>query len=120
MLDRRDVLRLAGRGSIVVAVATMLGCDDGQSSGAGDDPVASAVLAVGAQYLDDHPDEDADTLRAALGIERGEEPPVSALSTALARAVRDDFAAGRTVGVGGWILAETEAWAAALVAAERA
>ncbi len=75
------------------------------------DAATPGVLAVGAAYLRLRPDEaDMATLLAALGAHDSD--PVAAA----ARGTAPDFAAGRTVVLDGWVLADSEARAAAVVA----
>ena len=74
------------------------------------DAATPGVLAVGAAYLRLRPDEaDMATLLAALGAHDSD--PVAAA----ARGTASDFAAGRTVVLDGWVLADSEARAAAVV-----
>ncbi len=69
------------------------------------------ILRIGARYLDDHPDEAA--LRAWLdGLPTGVEDPLAHAATV----VTEEFRSGHTVVVDGWVLADSEARAAAVLA----
>jgi len=73
------------------------------------------IARIGARYLADHPDEaDADALLAALPTGDGAADPVAAASGIVA----DEYRDGVTVVVDGWVLARSEARAAALIALE--
>ncbi len=78
---------------------------------------------IGRAYLRAHPAEARiEALVAGLTAGRGGEPPWAgragsrALRARLQEQIRADFAAGRTVGVRGWVLAESEARLFALAA----
>ena len=72
------------------------------------------VREIGARYGEMVPAENhADTLRAAILAARAARVPV-APRPAVATMVRDDFAAGRTIVVQGWMLSATEARQCAL------
>jgi hypothetical protein len=76
---------------------------------------ARRVRDIGVQYRASHPAErDATALRAALLAGTPGDAPAAALPGLLDAQVRDDFAAGRTVVVRGWVLARTEARQCAL------
>lgn len=88
----------------------------GSSTPASGDATASIAL-VGAAYLATEPDvADEAGLRAALPTLDGAtaDGVVGQMGT-IEPTVRDDFTAGRTVSVDGWVLAVSEAQAAALV-----
>ena len=75
------------------------------------DAASPGVIAVGAAYLRTRPDEaDPTVLMTALS---GADPDVLA---AARRDVAADFASGRTVELDGWVLSQSEARVAALVA----
>jgi len=120
-LDRRRFLGLAGG---LAAALLGAGCetpaDYASSALAHPDLLATlgadVVRAVGVRYREDVPAErDADALRAAILASR---PWTTRLRPSrgprVADVVRDDFAAGRTVVVLGWILSATEARQCAL------
>lgn len=127
LVGRRTVLGwmvAAGAAPTLVALA---GCTDDDRPAGPDregptrtteapvDPAVAAVAAVGRRYREDVPEEDdRAVLLDALGLGRGEVTGLDDLPD-LAQAVTADFAAGRTVSVDGWVLALTEARAAALV-----
>ncbi len=84
-------------------------------------PAERSLVAVGRRYLDVHPEEAsvAFLLRAIpqLGTDVPLDPVVGLAG--LRDRVAEDFAAGEVVSVDGWLLARTEARAAALYAIER-
>jgi hypothetical protein len=74
------------------------------------------VVRLGRAYLREHPKErELDTLRGFLP-QLDPAQPARGQFPVLAPAVADDFAAGRSVVVDGWLLGATEARAAAAVA----
>ena len=75
------------------------------------DAATPGVLAVGAAYLRLRPDE-ADMATLLSALDAHDSDPVAAA----ARGTASDFAAGRTVDLDGWVLATSEARAAAVVA----
>ena len=85
-------------------------------------PHAGAAAVVGAAFLRAHPQTSAegliDDISRNLGLNpnRLERLSDSELGFLLDRRIRDDFQGRRTVVVDGWILAETEARLAAVVA----
>lgn len=129
-VDRRTALR-AGGGALAIVLGVGAGWLDRRGGGgdaasptatttttvatSGEFPdvgeVDPGILVVGTRYLATHPDEnDLATLLAAL-------PPVDDDPvTAAAARLRDDFARGETVVVDGWVLARSEARAAAILA----
>jgi hypothetical protein len=79
-------------------------------------PTRDGVARLGRAYLRAHPDQrDLATLRSSLPQLDATQPYRPQLPT-LAAANADDFAHGRVVAVDGWLLADTEARAAAAVA----
>lgn len=107
MLTRRQFLRATAAGAALVSLARAAG-----ARGRAADPALLAVVgpdvvrAIGRGYRALVPSEDdAGALRAALRDARraGDRRPVD-----------DDFAAGRTVVVDGWVLSTTEARQCAL------
>jgi hypothetical protein len=125
-LSRRRVLVGAGAlgAAALVGAVVLPRVDDDSDAGPATTgpgaatPTAGAIATIGAAYLAVAPAEEAD--EAFL---RGELPTITA-STAdgvvdqlgtLAEPVQEDFAAARTATVDGWILAVSEARAAALV-----
>lgn len=131
MLDRREVLGMTGRAGLVAACAILLACDDGageaaaagESDAIGASDITStidAIATIGRRYLAVTAGEnDARTLRPLVGMSDEQRVDVDALERRFDTAVRQDFAAGRTVLVDGWVLSLTEARLAAIVALER-
>lgn len=121
LLGRRALLALLAGAGLGLAA----GCSTGPEAGsagpeAGPDPVAcpspgpavpDGVRVVGRRYRAIHPDDELD-----LAIDLASLPDDAAVA-ALGDAVAADFAAGRIVVVDGWVLARTEARAAALLSA---
>lgn len=120
-LHRRTVLGLfAGTG-----LALLVGCsDDGSSAealvcdavGSGAAPGATAdvpagLVAIGTRYRELFPDDDP----SAVGDGLPDDDPAAGLA-ALSDRVRADFESGDVVDVDGWVLARTEARAAAVLA----
>jgi hypothetical protein len=115
---RAVVLGLGGAATaalVAIVVGTQLdGTDDTSVDVPSDD---EAIQRVGESYRSAYPDEDdVEVLEAALpdfeGLSGRE---VQDRLDTLNQQVRADFAAGDTVNVDGWLLAVTEARAAALV-----
>lgn len=120
-VDRRRFLGLVGAATVGIVVAPAAGCAaGGDGSGAASstvpapDPAAGptrtlreslAVLAVAVRAAAPH--------LVPLGIESIDlgrpDVEVAAAVAALAPAMRDDFARGAVLDVGGWRLSETEA-----------
>jgi hypothetical protein len=121
-LTRRQVLVGGGLvGAAVIAgaaVVTRLDDDEPASGSAGTVPAATAIAAVGAAYL-----AQADAREADEAFLRAELPTLTAADAGgvvdqlptLAEPVTADFEAERTASVDGWVLALSEARAAALV-----
>ena len=118
-MDRRQFLQFSTAG--VVAGLTAAAC-----AGDADSLARPALLdmlgpararALGARYRQMVPREnDADALRAAIqGGARSQLRRLWVPPPSVADQVRDDFAAGRTVVVNGWVLAVTEARQCALL-----
>lgn len=95
------------------------------------DPVSSGVAslfsdpararAVGMEYLrtvavESDPPRLRRLIMTRLGLAERPLPPPERLRAEIARGIREDFAAGQTVQVAGWILSRTEARVCALVA----
>jgi hypothetical protein len=77
---------------------------------------AERVWQIGSRYRQTVPNENSEAaLRAAISGSRRNTRSLSSLwSDPIERQVHDDFAAGRTVIVDGWVLSATEARQAAL------
>lgn len=115
LLSRRTLLGLLA-GS---AAGLLVGCsDDGSPEearvcdavGAGGEEVPEGLVVIGTRYRELHPDDDP----SVIGADLPPDDPAAGLA-ALAQRVRADFAAGDTVDVDGWVLARTEARAAAVL-----
>lgn len=114
-IGRRTLLALFG-GS---ALGLVVGCSSGPSdeeraceSIRGAIPeVPAGLVAIGTRYRELHPDDDIH----AVAPESSDGDPVSVLAQ-LSEQVRADFDAGDVVDVDGWVLARTEARAAAVLA----
>jgi hypothetical protein len=125
-LDRRRFLQVSALG-IVAAVADAAYASADAGVGASDDrPLLLAMLGpervrqLGSHYRASTPRENsAEALRAALSSGRAPRIPFIK-SEPHGDQIRDDFAAGRTVLVDGWVLAVTEARQAALFSLARA
>ena len=119
-IDRRRFLELSALG--VIVSVTESGCSSAgdRDTAPVDRPQLLAMLGpdrvreLGAHYRASTPRESsADTLRAAIANGHGFRIPFIGHES-LDDQVRDDFAAGRTVLVDGWVLSVTEARQAAL------
>jgi hypothetical protein len=77
----------------------------------------ASARAIGRAYIAAAPEEvDPGRLATLLGMRPGSDEPVDALRWRIGARVRADFAAGRTVELEGWLLAESEARLCALLA----
>jgi hypothetical protein len=118
-VDRRRFLQLSALG--VIASVTESACSAAdRDTAAADRPQLLAMLGpdrvrqLGAHYRAATPNENsADALRAAISNGHGFRSPLISHGS-LDDQIRDDFAAGRTVVVDGWVLSVTEARQAAL------
>jgi hypothetical protein len=113
-IDRRTMLARLGSVPLVLAAGSLL---DACGSGDSKSEVLAHVANVGHAYLKVAPGE-ANVRKLERTLSLPAKNPVDHLAS-LERAVRDDFANGRTVRVSGWYLSVTEARAAALVALTR-
>lgn len=126
-ISRRAVVVGLGGAATVAAVAALVGSqlDDDErtpadrptASGAGQPPDGEAIARVGEAYRAAYPDEDdvAVLLAALPQFEGLDAREVQQQLPTLRDQVRADFAGGDVVMVDGWLLAVTEARAAALV-----
>lgn len=116
--SRRSVIGgLAASGLTAGLIGSLVAaCTD--SSGSTEAPATEAeqaIVRIGQQYRADHPDEDdRELLLDQLGVEPGAARSSDFLSSLDAQ-VADDYGAGRTVQLDGWVLSVTESRAAALV-----
>jgi hypothetical protein len=119
-LDRRRFLELTALGVIAAATDTACAASDDGAAAASSEPRlvgmlgADRVRLLGAHYRAATPSEStADALRGALAGGHGIRLPFVAAKSPDEQ-IRDDFAAGRTVLVDGWVLSVTEARQCAL------
>jgi hypothetical protein len=119
-LDRRRFLQLSALGIVATMADSACAPTDARVDASADRPQLLAMLGpervrqLGARYRASTPTENsAEALRAALA--RGHSPGIPLFkSGSFENQIRDDFSAGRTVVVDGWVLAVTEARQAAL------
>ncbi|MEL7210088.1 MAG: hypothetical protein AAGK32_17975 [Actinomycetota bacterium] len=120
-VSRRDILRWMAAGGVGVGVLGPLavacaGEDDRRSGEA--EPMTeaeAAIFRIGRRHREEHPDEDdVVVLREHLGLEEGELAGTDDLAS-FAELAAEDYGAGRTVRLDGWVLSVTEARAAALL-----
>jgi hypothetical protein len=119
-LDRRRFLQLAATGMVAGLTTSACARDTGADAGALGKPALLEMLGservreIGAQYRAAVPNENtANTLRDAISHSRHQTFSWSP-EGAIEGQIRDDFAAGRTVVVSGWVLSRTEARQCAL------
>lgn len=119
-LDRRRFLQLAATGMVAGLMTSACARDAGEDAGALGKPALVEMLGservreIGTQYRATVPNENtAATLRDAISNPRHQTFSWSA-GGSIEGQIRDDFAAGRTVVVSGWVLSETEARQCAL------
>jgi len=119
-LDRRRFLQLSALGIFATLADSACAVSSDRAESAIDRPKLLAMLGpervreIGAHYRASTPSENsADALRAALST--GHDPQNPTIKNGpLDGQIRDDFAAGRTVMIDGWVLSVTEARQAAL------
>jgi hypothetical protein len=118
-LDRRRFLQLSALG-IAATLADAACSADNRADTAVDRPQLLAMLGpervrqLGAHYRASTPSENsADAIRAAISNGHRLRIPSLGIGT-LDDQIRDDFSAGRTVVIDGWVLSVTEARQAAL------
>jgi hypothetical protein len=123
-VTRRGFLALLA-GPLLAGAAACTGSSALRAALAGFFADRRSARAVGAEYLRLFPDEDDDTRlvrrlaggrRRELEWERLAAADPDALFERVRERHRDDFAAGRTVGLRGWVLSETELRLCALAA----
>ena len=119
-LDRRRFLQLSALGIVATLVDSACAVSSDRAESAIDRPQLLAMLGpervreLGAHYRASTPNENsADALRSALSTGPGPQNPTIKNGPTDAQ-IRDDFAAGRTVMIDGWVLSVTEARQAAL------
>lgn len=112
VLTRREVLRLAGIAVLAVGIGA---CSD-------DAAEDTFWTRMAEQARRDHPDLDVATATRELGASvtaEAVEGSDLALRRRLGERIRADFAEGRTLLVGGWLLARTEVQLALIVAEDK-
>ena len=119
-LDRRRFLQLAATGMVAGLTTSACARDASEDAGALGKPALLEMLGservreIGTQYRVAMPNENtAATLRDAISNSRHQTFSWSRAGSIQGQ-IRDDFAAGRTVVVSGWVLSETEARQCAL------
>jgi hypothetical protein len=119
-LDRRRFLQLAVTGMVAGLTTSACARDTGEDAGAPGKPALVEMLGperareIGTRYRAAVPRENtADALRTAILRSQHQKFPWIARRS-IEDQIHDDFAAGRTVVVGGWVLSETEARQCAL------
>ena len=119
-LDRRRFLQLSALGIVAAVADSACSASSDRPDAAVDRPQLLAMLGpervrqLGAHYRASTPSENTvDALSAALSSGLGLQIPFLK-NGSLDGQIRDDFAAGRTVVVDGWVLSVTEARQAAL------
>ena len=119
-IDRRRFLQLSALGIVATMADSACAPGDAGVDASADHPQLLAMLGpervrqLGTRYRASTPaDNSAEALRAALA--RGHSPGIPLFkSGSFENQIHDDFAAGRTVLVDGWVLSVTEARQAAL------
>ena len=119
-LDRRRFLQLTAAGVVASLSNSACARDTGENSQALAQPALVEMLGaerarqIGMQYRAAVPGENtAAALRAAISSSQHKTFPWIG-GRSIEQQIRDDFAAGRTVVVSGWVLSETEARQCAL------
>ena len=119
-LDRRGFLQLTAAGMVASLTNSACARDTGEDAQALAQPALVEMLGaerareIGTQYRAAVPKENtAAALRAAISISQHQRSPWIGRRS-IEEQIRDDFAAGRTVVVAGWVLSETEARQCAL------
>jgi hypothetical protein len=119
-LDRRRFLQLAAAGMVAGLTTSACARDTGEDTGALGKPALLEMLGpertreIGTQYRAATPRENTyANLRDAISSSQYREFPWIRRRS-IEEQIRDDFAAGRTVVVSGWVLSETEARQCAL------
>jgi hypothetical protein len=118
-LDRRRFLQLTAVGVLASLASSACALDTGEDAQALTKPALLGILGlerareIGTQYRAVVPSENTvAALRDAISSSQRQFPWIRRRS--IDEQVRDDFAAGRTVVISGWVLSETEARQCAL------
>jgi hypothetical protein len=119
-LDRRRFLELTAAGMVASVTSSACAHDTGATAPALGQPSLLGMLGpdgvreIGAQYRATRPGENTGAaLRDAISNSAHRHFPWISYPS-IEEQIRDDFAAGRTVVVGGWVLSDTEARQCAL------
>ena len=119
-LDRRRFLQLAATGMVAGLANSACAGETSEDAGALGKPALIEMLGperareIGTQYRATVPRENtAATLREAISSSQHRQFPWIR-SRSIQEQIHDDFAAGRTVVVSGWVLSQTEARQCAL------
>lgn len=119
-LDRRRFLQLAATGMVAGLTTSACAPDTGEYTSALGKPALVEMLGperareIGMQYRASVPSENtADHLRQAISSSQHRQFPWIRPKS-IEEQIRDDFTAGRTVVVRGWVLSQTEARQCAL------
>lgn len=97
-------------GSLVTACS-----DTSETTGSPATEAEAAIVRIGRRYRAEHPeDDDREVLLDRLGV-GAEDAGSSTFLPSLDAQIADDYGAGRTVRLDGWVLSVTEGRAAALV-----
>jgi hypothetical protein len=119
-LDRRRFLQLAATGMVAALTTSACSPNATEDASALGKPALLEMLGpertreIGTQYRASMPRENTDaTLRDAISSSQHRQFPWIR-GRSIEEQIREDFAAGRTVVVSGWILSQTEARQAAL------
>jgi hypothetical protein len=118
-VDRRRFLQLSAAGVVAGLADSACTRDTGEDAQASARPAllemlgAARTLEIGTHYRAAVPGENTDaTLRDAISSSQRQFPWIRRRS--IDEQVRDDFAAGRTIVISGWVLSRTEARQCAL------
>lgn len=116
--SRRSVIGGLAAGGLTAGLIGSLvaACSDGsESTGSPATEAEAAIVRIGRRYREEHPDDDdREVLLERLGV-GAEDARSSTFLSSLDAQVADDYGAGRTVRLDGWVLSVTEGRAAALV-----
>ncbi|MGZ3333462.1 MAG: hypothetical protein ACXU9O_10840 [Gemmatimonadaceae bacterium] len=119
-LDRRRFLQLAATGMVAGLTSSACARDTSENAGAPGKPALVEMLGpdrareIGTEYRAAVPGENtAAALRDAISSSQHRQFPWIH-SRSIEEQIHDDFAAGRTVVVNGWVLSQTEARQCAL------
>jgi hypothetical protein len=119
-LDRRRFLQVAAVGAVASLAGSACALDTGEDAQALTKPALLGMLGperareIGTQYRAAVPNENtAAALRGAISSSQRRKFPWTSRQS-IEEQIRDDFAAGRTIVISGWVLSRTEARQCAL------